>query len=279
MSPNTLDGRVVAITGSTGGLGSAVAQALRERGAMLALLDLDAAATTSQAAKLGDADLARGWAADVRDYSALENAMAAAAEHFGRVDVVVANAGIDVLAPVMVTDPVAFERVVDINLTGVWRTFRAALPYVQAQRGYLMAISSMAAFVHSPMQASYTAAKAGVLAMANSIRLEVRHLGVEVGTVHPTFFRTAMGEELLTNSAGRILWGGGKRGVFKTVAQHQVVDGIVRGIERRAQLVTVPRSGVAVAMAAGLLRPVIERVGFRGDVIERALAAADQPTN
>lgn len=87
-----------------------------------------------------------------------------------------------------------------------------------------------------------------------------------------------MGEELLTNPAGRILWGGGERGAFKTVAQEQVVDGIVRGIERRARLVCVPRSGVAVAMAPGLLRPLIERVGFRGDVIERALAAAD-PTS
>jgi NAD(P)-dependent dehydrogenase (short-subunit alcohol dehydrogenase family) len=278
MSPNTLNGRVVAITGSTGGLGSAVAQALRERGAVLALLDLDAAATTSQAARLGDAGVARGWAADVHDYSALESAMATAAEHFGRVDVVVANAGIDVLAPMNGTDPAAFERVVDINLTGVWRTFRAALPYVQAQRGYLMAISSMAAFVHSPMQASYAATKSGVLAMANSVRLEVRHLGVEVGTMHPTFFNTPMGEDLLTNPAGRILWGGGERGVFKTVAHEEVVEAIVDGIERRARLITIPRSGRAVAMAPGLLRPLIERVGFRGDVIERALAAAT-PTN
>jgi NAD(P)-dependent dehydrogenase (short-subunit alcohol dehydrogenase family) len=274
MSPSTLNGRVVAITGSTGGLGSAVAQALRERGALLALLDLDATATSSQAAVLGDRDVARGWAADVRDLSALESAMAAAAEHFGRLDVVVANAGVDVLAPMIATDPVAFERVVDINLTGVWRTFRAAFPYVQAQRGYLMAISSMAAFVNSPMQASYTATKAGVVAMSNSIRLEVRHLGVEVGTVHPTFFRTAMGEGLLSNPAGRILWGGGERGVFKTVSQQQVVDGIVSGIERRAQLVCIPRSGVAFAMAPTLLRPLIERVGFHGTVIERALAAA-----
>jgi NAD(P)-dependent dehydrogenase (short-subunit alcohol dehydrogenase family) len=275
MHPIPLNGRVVAITGSTGGLGSALARALRERGALLALLDLDAAATSAQAAELGGAGIAHGWAADVRDYSTLENAMAAAAEHFGRLDVVIANAGIDVLAPMMHTDPAAFERVVDINLTGVWRTFRAGLPHVQAQRGYLMAISSMAAFVNSPMQASYTASKAGVLAMANSIRLEVRHLGVDVGTVHPTFFKTPMGEELLTARAGQILWGGGQRGVFKTVSQDTVVDAIVAGILRRAQLVTVPRSGLAVAKAPGLLRPMIERVGFRGDVIERALAAAD----
>jgi NAD(P)-dependent dehydrogenase (short-subunit alcohol dehydrogenase family) len=275
MTPIPLNGRVVAITGSTGGLGSALARALRERGALLALLDLDAAATSAQAAELGGAGVARGWAADVRDYSALENAMAAAAGHFGRLDVVVANAGIDVLAPMMGTGPVAFERVVDVNLTGVWRTFRAALPYVPTQRGYLMAISSMAAFVHSPMQASYAASKAGVLAMANSIRLEVRHLGVEVGTVHPTFFKTAMGAGLLTHPAGRILWGGGERGLFKTVTQQEVVDGIVGGIERRARLVTAPRSGLAVAKAPGLLRPLIERVAFRGDVIERALAAAD----
>lgn len=253
-TPNTLNGRVVAITGSTGGLGSAVAQALRERGALLAPLDLDAGATSSQAAGLGGGDVARGWAADVRDYSALESAVAAAAEHFGWLDVVVANAGVDVLAPMSSTDPVAFERVVDINLTGVWRTF---------QRG-------------APVCAGAARLPDGDLLDGGVRALTDAGLGVEVGTVHPTFFRTPMGEELLTDPAGRILWDGGERGVFKTVPQHQVVDGILRGIERRARLVIVPRSGAAAAMAPGLLRPLIERVGFRGPVIERAIAAANR---
>ena len=64
-----------------------------------------------------------------------------------------------------------FDRVIDINLNGVWRTFRAALPHVQKQQGYLLAISSMGAFFHSPLQSSYTASKAGVWALCDSLRL------------------------------------------------------------------------------------------------------------
>lgn len=108
--------------------------------------------------------------------------MTDAAEHFGRIDIVIANAGIDTMAPMASIDPAAFERVIDINLTGVWRTFRAALPDVQTHQGYLLAVSSMAAY--SPLQASHTASKAGVWAMCDSIRLEVRHLGVGVGSAH-----------------------------------------------------------------------------------------------
>ena len=125
-----------------------------------ALLDLDRDATQAQAGTLGDATVARGWPADVRDLVALQTAMAEADEHFGRLDVVVAAAGVAVMAPMTTIEPAAHERLIDINLNGVWRTFRAALPYVQQRRGYLLAISSMAAFVHSPLQASYTASKA-----------------------------------------------------------------------------------------------------------------------
>ena len=160
MHTYNLAGRTVAITGSTGGLGAAVAEALRERGANLALLDLDQTAVDKQAADLGGETVARGWVANVRDLESLQSAMAQAAEHFGRLDVVIANAGIDTMAPLATIDPAAFERVIDINLNGVWRTFRAGLPFVQEQRGYLLAISSMAAFVHSPLQGSYTASKA-----------------------------------------------------------------------------------------------------------------------
>lgn len=94
-----LAGRTVVITGSTGGLGTALAQALRDRGANLALLDLNQESVDTQAAKLGPETVVRGWTADVGDLTALERAMRAAAKHFGRVDIVIANAGIAPPAP------------------------------------------------------------------------------------------------------------------------------------------------------------------------------------
>lgn len=269
-----LAGRTVALTGSTGGLGTALAQALRERGAHLALMDLHLEATQAQARTLGDETVARAWQVDARNLDSLVRAMGEAAAHFGRLDVVIAGAGIDTMAPMATIDPAAYERVIDINLNGVWRTFRAALPHVQPQAGYLLAISSMAAFVHSPLQASYTASKAGVWAMCDSIRLEVRHLGVGVGSAHPTFFRTPMMDDVKADPAGRTLWGGNERGLWKMVPLEKVISGIVSGIERRSDLIVVPRSLALTAKAPGLLRHVIERLGFRTQTISRAMELA-----
>jgi NAD(P)-dependent dehydrogenase (short-subunit alcohol dehydrogenase family) len=274
-----LTGRTVAITGSTGGLGASLVPALRARGAKLVLLDLDGAATEAQARTLGGTEVARGWPADVRDLKTLEVAIAEAAEHFGRIDVVVAGAGVAVMAPMATIDPAAYERVIDINLNGTWRTFRAALPHVQQQRGYLLAISSMAAFVHSPLQASYTASKAGVWAMCDSIRLELRHLGVGVGSVHPTFFRTPMMDDVLADPAGRELWGGNEKGLWRMVPLQTVITDIVDGIERRADLIAIPKTNTLIAKAPGLFRPLFDRVGFRGQTVPRAteLASSASP--
>lgn len=274
MHTYNLAGRTVAITGSTGGLGAAVAEALRERGANLALLDLDQTAVDKQAADLGGETVARGWVANVRDLESLQSAMAQAAEHFGRLDVVIANAGIDTMAPLATIDPAAFERVIDINLNGVWRTFRAGLPFVQEQRGYLLAISSMAAFVHSPLQGSYTASKAGVWALCDSTRLELRHLGVGVGSIHPTFIKTPMMDEVVADPAGNTLWGGNEKGMWKFMPREQVVANIVAGIERRANIVISPKANTMIAKMPGIFRPVVERIGFRGTTIPDAIAKA-----
>lgn len=269
-----LAGRTVAMTGSTGGLGAAVAQALRERGANLALLDLNQGAVNAQAADLGGDTVARGWVADVRDLDSLQSAMSEAAEHFGRLDVVIANAGIDTMAPLATIDPAAFERVIDINLNGVWRTFRAGLPFVQEHRGYLLAISSMAAFVHSPLQGSYTASKAGIWALCDSTRLELRHLGVGVGSIHPTFFRTPMMDTAVADPAGNTLWGGNEKGLWKFMPREQVVADVVAGIERRADIVISPKANTLIGKMPGVFRPVIERIGFRGTTIPDAIAKA-----
>src|SRR6185312_4953961 len=189
-----------------GGFGSALASALRDRGAKFALLDVDFDAATRQAEDLGDLSVARAWRADVRKLDDLTIALDGAADHFGGLDIVIANAGIDVMAPLATLDPAVYERVIDINLNGVWRTFRAALPHVQQREGYLLATCSMAAFVHSPLQTPYTASKAGVWALCDSLRLEVKHLGVGVGSLHPTFFSTPLMDDVLADPAGQLLW-------------------------------------------------------------------------
>lgn len=278
MTAYELTNRVIAITGSTGGLGSAIATALHAKGARLALLDLDGDAVADQAALFGGTDVARGWPVDVRSTGSVKTAIDAAAQHFDGIDVVIANAGIGSVGSLASMDPEIFDAIIDINLNGVWRTFKAALPHVQNRQGYLLAISSMAAFVHSPLEAPYTASKAGVWAMCDSIRLELRTHNVGVGSVHPTFFHTAMMDRVHASPAGQKLWGGNQAGIWKMIPLAAVVEAAVKGIEDRSDIVVVPRQNTLVAKAPGLFRKIIERVGFNDrDLAEAINLAAHTP--
>ncbi|KTC43473.1 short-chain dehydrogenase [Pseudomonas sp. ABAC61] len=265
-----LKGRVIAITGATGGLGRAMAQALRGRGAKLALLDLDPEVLNRQTATLGRPDEVAGWVANVRSLDSLELALTAVAEHFGGIDVVVAAAGVATQESMESMSPEVFERTIDINLNGVWRTFRAALPHVKKRQGYLLAISSMAAFVHSPLNSHYCASKAGVWAMCDSIRLELAQFRVGVGSFHPTFFMTPMMDAAIQGLCSSLVWNN-HQGVWKLVPLDQVVAALVDCIEHRRETVTVPGSNSLVAKAPGLLRRIIERIGFDADRVANAV--------
>jgi len=268
--------RTFVITGATGGLGNALATALRARNARLALLDLNADAVAAQAERLGGSTVARGWPADVRRLDELQKAMREAAEHFGRLDVVIAGAGIgSIFGPLSMTEEQDWERTIDIDLNGVWRTFKAAAPYVQQQRGQLVAIASMASFIHSPLHGSYTASKAGVWALCNSLRVEFRHLGVSVTSVHPTFFLTPMVEEALAEPPTLRVWNN-FTGLFEMIPMDSVVQDILTGIERRSAQVVSPRSRRFAAWAPGLVRLFVERFGFADSTVRDAIRLCEQ---
>ena len=274
-----LPGKTVAITGAGGGLGAGLTRALRAHGANVALLDLSADGVTAQAARLGGDRYARGWAVDVRDFEAQQQIFGEVAEHFGAIHVVIAGAG--VLGPLQTIGPTApadWDRVIDINLNGAWRTFKAAAPHVQATGGHLVAISSMIAYIHPPLLASYAASKAAVAAMTDVVRLEMRAVGVTVGSVHPVIFRTPMiGDALSSPAAVELVKD--FTGAFKTVELDTVVDAIVRGIERRAKRTVVPRQHRPTALIPGLAQAAIERLLFRPRTIARAIQLGAEPTS
>ncbi|MEZ4288872.1 MAG: SDR family NAD(P)-dependent oxidoreductase [Polyangiales bacterium] len=267
--------RVIVITGATGGLGRAAAEALRNKGAKLALLDLDKTAVETMAADFGDSELVAGWAADVRSMQSLQTAMDAIATHFGGIDVVIAGAGVGFSSSFEGTDPNDFDRIIDINLNGVWRTFRTALPYVKKRRGYLLAVSSMAAFIHSPLNAHYSASKAGVWAVCNSIRLELKHLGVDVGSLHPTFFPTPMLDDVLDDPLSTLVWNNHK-GIWKQVTLEEVVDALVGCVECRREIVTVPSRNQIVANSPGFARKLVEKIGFDDERVVQAIKLSDR---
>ncbi len=162
MSANhTVNGKVVFITGGARGVGAEVARRLHAKGARLVLTDLDAAPLAELAAELGGDDHVLTALADVRDLPAMQAAADAAVQHFGCIDIVLANAGIASFGSVLQVDPEAFKRVVEVNVVGVFNTVRATLPEVIKRRGYVLVVSSLAAFTSSPGLAAYHASKAG----------------------------------------------------------------------------------------------------------------------
>jgi NAD(P)-dependent dehydrogenase (short-subunit alcohol dehydrogenase family) len=237
----SLHGKVVFITGGARGIGAEVARGLRNKGAKLVLIDLGAAELASLAAELGEGQ-ALTVVADVRDLSAMQAAAAKAVEHFGGIDAVLANAGIASYGSVLQVDPETVKRVLDVNLLGVFHTARATLPALIERRGYLLIVSSLAAFAAAPGMAPYDMSKAGNEHLANALRLEVGHLGVGVGSAHMSWIDTAMFRDSKADlpSYGQMLaklpWP-----LNQTTSVDKCADAFVKGIEGRADRVYCPR--------------------------------------
>jgi NAD(P)-dependent dehydrogenase (short-subunit alcohol dehydrogenase family) len=184
-------GKVVFITGGAAGIGAEVARRLHARGANLVLIDVDEDTLAASAARLGG-DRVLTVAADVRDLASMQLAADQAVQRFGGIDVVLANAGIASYGSVLQVDPEAFKRLLDVNVLGVFHTVRAALPSIVDRRGYVLIVSSLAAFAAAPGLAPYNASKAAVEQFANALRLELAHRGVGVGSAHMSWIDTAM---------------------------------------------------------------------------------------
>ena len=232
--------KVVLITGGARGIGAATARAIAAQGGRLVLTDVDAAPLAELAAELGP-DVALTVQADVTDLAAMEAAVAAGLEKFGSLDVVLANAGIASYGSVLGVDPATFRRVLDINVNGVFHTVRAALPALIESKGYVLVVSSLAAFAAAPGLAAYNASKAGVEHFANALRLEVHHHGVDVGVAHMSWIDTPLVQDAKKDLKAfdemiRLLPGP----LSRTTTVEACVDAFVKGIAKRKRRVYVP---------------------------------------
>ncbi|MDT5051110.1 MAG: hypothetical protein QOG75_7035, partial [Mycobacterium sp.] len=195
----SVNSQVVFITGGGQGIGAEVARRLHAKGAKLVLTDLDEVALAARSAELGGDERVLTVVADVRDLAAMQAAAGQAVDKFGGIDVVVANAGIGSYGSVLQVDPEAVKRLLDVNLLGVFHTVRATLPSVIERRGYVLIVSSLAAFTAAPGMAPYDMSKAGNEHLAHALRLEVAHLGVAVGSAHMAWIDTAMVRDSLAD--------------------------------------------------------------------------------
>ena len=235
-----VNGKVVFITGGARGIGADIARRLRAKGARLVLTDIDADPLAALAGELG-ADHVLTAVADVRDLEAMQSVANEAVERFGGIDVVVANAGIGSYGSLLQVDPEAFKRLLDINVLGVFHTVRATLPSVIERRGYMLIVSSFAAYTAAPGLAPYHASKAGVEHFANALRLEVAHHGVDVGSAHMSWIDTPMVQDAkndlssFTEMVSKLPYPLSKTTDVSTCGQ-----AFVKGIEGRKRRVNVP---------------------------------------
>ncbi|MBV1945709.1 SDR family oxidoreductase [Streptomyces sp. BV129] len=232
MSRVGLEGQVAVVTGAARGVGELLARKLSARGARVALVGLEEDELKAVSERLyGESAY---WYADVTDHEAMGRVAAEVKERFGKVDIVVANAGVASGGPFADSDPVAWRRVIEVNLIGSAVTARAFLPVLTESRGYLLQIASLAAITPAPMMTAYCASKSGVEAYAHSLRGEVGYLGVRVGVAYLSWTDTDMvrgadQDDVMRELRQRLPWPSNK-----TYPLGPAVDRLVDGIERRS---------------------------------------------
>jgi NAD(P)-dependent dehydrogenase (short-subunit alcohol dehydrogenase family) len=276
-SSNSVAGKTVLITGAARGIGAETARRLAERGARVSLVGLEPDLLQEVAASCGED--AAWFEADVTDREAMDRAVAGTVERFGGIDVAIANAGIGAGGTVRTMPDEAWERVIQINLIGTYRTIRACLPRLIDRQGHMLVMASVAALVpDSPGMSAYSASKAGAEALAGSLRVEVGHLGVTVGVAYFPWVDTDMVRGADNESpAFRELRKSLKGPIAKTQPLPVAVAAIVKGVERRAERVAAP------GWVRGLIpmRGVVSRMAVRDarksapDIVRAGEAASE----
>ena len=255
-----LAGKVVLVTGAARGIGEHTARLAAARGARLSLVGLEPDRLAALAADLGPGHV--WFAADVTDQDALAAAVDGTRAALGGIDAVVANAGVANRGTIAVGDVEALVRTVEVNLIGVMRTAAATVPALVDRGGYLLIVSSAAAFAALPGMAAYCASKAGVEQFGNAVRLELAHRGVAVGTAHPSWVDTDLVREAradlpaFSTALAKLPWP-----LRRTTTVTECAEAFVRAIERRSRRVYVPRAVAGVqAMRSVLVSPLADRL-------------------
>src|SRR4051794_10086157 len=252
---------VVMITGAARGIGAASARQLYARGHELALVGLEPAELEARASELGTR--AAAFECDVTDSDALASVVADVVERFGGIDVVIANAGVATVGTVATLDPDEFERVVEVNLLGVYRTVKATLPHVVERRGYVLVVASLAAALHGGMMANYAMAKAGAEAFANSLRQELAPQGTAVGCAYFGFIDTDIVRDAYEHPASQRArrdappWGA------RPIAGSEAGAALVGGVEGRWARVWATRWVGAAPALGGIVLAVFLRRQMR----------------
>jgi len=263
----TLAGRRVLVTGAARGIGSLLAERLHERGARVALLGLEPDLLSATAQHCGGVP----WRhCDVGARDAVDSAVAELVAALGGLDVVVANAGIARQLPLVGGVPEVMERTLQVNVLGTYYTLRAAGPHLSHPNGYALVVSSLAAAVQLPLLGAYSASKAAVEALGNTLRAEIGPTGARVGVAYFSELDTDMtARGFDTDAARRLL---GNRPLTRVTPVVVGIDALERAIARRARTAVAPRWVAPILPLRAVVQRVVDRTRRGG--VEAALRIA-----
>jgi 3-hydroxybutyrate dehydrogenase len=217
--------KVVAITGAASGIGKEIALTFAREGAKVVIADLDLKAARETALEIDPAaQRALGVGMDVSNEEQVESGMARAVETFGRIDVLISNAGVQIVAPLVEFDFEKWRKLLSIHLDGAFLTTRAALRQMYRQNsGSLIYMGSVHSKEASPFKAPYVTAKHGLIGLAKVVAKEGAAHGVRANVICPGFVRTPLVEKQIPEQAREL--GISAADVVKTVMLRETVDG------------------------------------------------------
>jgi NAD(P)-dependent dehydrogenase (short-subunit alcohol dehydrogenase family) len=263
-----VSGKAAIVTGGASGIGEACSETLAREGAAVLITDIDDAlgkAVVERITKAGGqgSGKARYLHHDVRDEAAWPGVIAEAEKHFGRLDIMVANAGIGVMSPIETMTLSDWQRQQAINLDGVFLSIKHAIPALRrAGGGSIVLMSSIAGLRGAPGLAAYSATKGGVRLLAKSVALEHAHDNIRCNSVHPGIIATPIWGKIPTGAMGNM--------------RNAPID----PVERSAAMTPLVRVGEAQDIANGVLFLCTEAANYMTGqelVIDGGITAGGRP--
>ena len=257
--------RIVIVTGGASGIGRALCAELVRAGDQVVVADINEAAAADAAARMMGPGSARAVALDVTDAQAVQDLVDATADEFGRLDIMVNNAGIGMGGWVEELTVEHWNRVIDVNVRGVVHGVQAAYPLMVRQGdGHIVNTASLAGLVPAPCLTPYALTKHAVVGLSMSLRAEAASRGVRVTAVCPGFTDTAILDTVDFDGLAPTSMGGRARefaselpgGLYTPEA---LARDIVDGIARNRRLIIAPRSARAAVLANRLIPSTVER--------------------
>jgi NAD(P)-dependent dehydrogenase (short-subunit alcohol dehydrogenase family) len=254
-----LNGKVALVTGAARGIGFETARQMHLRGASVAVLDLDATEAREAAERIGPRAI--GLGGDVTDQSALMNAVAEIVEELGGLDVAVANAGIaqKQFATVRAISGEEWERVFEVDMLGVWRTVRAALPQIVQRQGQMIVVSSVYAFANGFGNTPYAAAKSAVESLGRALRVELRPHGASASVAYFGWVDTKLVQDAFASEDSDRIKELSPEWLLRRITPEEAGAGLVRGIEERAPRIFVPKWWRYVSALRGVVNPLLDK--------------------